>query len=120
MAHNFLPVGVAVVLVVLLALLTDPFMLWMPPAAAMATLLGAAALACAWAGFVLYERATDERDMTNRMYAGRAAYLAGIGVLTLALVVQGLAHAIDPWVPLALGVMVVVKLGTRVYTERYK
>ncbi len=120
MANNILSIGVAVVFVILLGLLTDPFMLWMPPAAGMAVLIGAAALACVWAGFVLYERGGDERDLNNRMYAGRAAYLAGIAVLTVALVVQGFAHATDPWVSLALGTMVLVKLFARVYTEHYR
>jgi hypothetical protein len=52
------------------------------------------------------------------MHAGRTAYLSGIAVLLLALIVQGFAHAIDPWIMLALGVMVVAKLGARLFFDR--
>jgi hypothetical protein len=35
----------------------------------------------------------------------------------LALIVQGMNHAIDPWIAIALAVMVVAKLITRLYEE---
>lgn len=120
MANKIFHIGIAVILVALLTLLSDPFMLWMPARAQMIVLLGAAIFACVWAGFVMYERAYDEREMLHKMHAGRVAYLSGIAVLTLALIVQGFAHAIDPWVSAALGVMVVSKLVARLYSERYK
>jgi len=120
MANNRLSIATAGVLVVLLVLLTDPFMLWMPPAAAMVVLLSAAALAVVWAGFVLGERATDERELANTMFAGRVAYFSGIAVLTLSLVLQGFAHTIDFWIPLTLGTMVLAKLAARLYTEHYR
>ncbi len=120
MANKFFHIGTAVVLIALLMLLSDPFMLWMPAEAQMAVILGAAVLACVWAGFVMYERADDEREMLHKMHAGRIAYLSGIAVLTLALIFQGFAHAIDPWVSTALGVMVVSKLFARLYSEYYR
>ena len=109
----------ATVLIILLTLLSDPFMLWMPGIAQMMILLGAAILACVWAGFVMYERISDERDFIHRMNAGRMAYLSGIAVLTIALVVQGFQHNIDPWISFSLGVMVIVKLGSRFYSDKY-
>ncbi len=120
MANNLIHIGTAIVLVGLLTLLTDPFMVWMPGFAQMMALLGAAILACMWAGFVMYEQASDERDALHRMNAGRMAYLSGIATLTIALVVQGFAHDIDPWISLVLGVMVVVKLGSRIYSDKYE
>lgn len=120
MANKLFHIGTAVVLVGLLTLLSDPFMLWMPDLAQMMVLLGAAILACVWAGFVMYEHTVDERDALHRMNAGRMAYLSGIAVLTVALVVQGFAHDIDPWVSIALGVMVLVKLGSRFYSDKYQ
>src|SRR4051812_17540182 len=119
MKNNFLTIGVGAAFIILLGLLTDPFMLWMTPPAQMTVLLCAATLAGIWAGFVLYERAHDEREAVHAMYAGRAAYLAGVAVLTLALVVQGLSHHIDQWIPLALGVMVLCKLGAHLYSQKY-
>jgi hypothetical protein len=120
MVNKFLPIGTAVVLVVLLVLLCDPFMVWMPAGVRMLALLGAAALAFVWAGFVLYEHAQDERELLHKMHAGRVAYLSGIALLTLALVVQGLGHAIDPWIAAALAVMVISKLAARLYSEHYQ
>jgi len=119
MANKFSYIGTAAVLVALLILLSDPFMLWMPMGVQLAVLLGAAVLACVWTGFVLYERAGDEREALHTMHAGRIAYLSGIAVLTLALIVQGLSHAIDPWIPGALGAMVVAKLAARLYADSY-
>lgn len=120
MANKLFQICIAVVLVSLLTLLSDPFMLWMPDFAQMMALLGAVVLACVWAGFVMYERTGDERDTLHRMNAGRMAYLSGILVLTVALVVQGFAHDIDPWISIALGVMVLVKLGSRFYSDKYQ
>ena len=115
MTHYF----VAFVLLLSLFALTDPFMYWMPDMAAMVVLVVAAALSAVWAGFVAREHGGDERDVHNRMFAGRVAYLSGIAVLTAALVVQGLQHALDPWIPAALGVMVVAKIAARWYADRF-
>ena len=120
MANKLFYIGTAVFLVGLLVLLSDPLMLWMPAGAQMTALLGAAVLACVWAGFVMYERASDEREMLHKMHAGRVAYLSGIAVLTLALVFQGFAHDIDPWISVALGTMVISKLVSRFYSEQYQ
>ena len=120
MKNNIFSVFVALVLVTLLALLTDPFMLWMPPMAGMAVLLGATVLLCAWAGLVMYEKRGDEREEAHRMHADRLAYLAGIASLTFALVIQGLSHHIDLWVAVALGSMVLAKLAARLFTSLYR
>lgn len=118
MKNNITHILVALVLVVLLILLTDPFMLWMPPLAAMAALLALAVFACIWTGFVMRESVGDEREALHRMRAGHIAYLSGIGVLTLGLVMQGfIDHHIDPWIGTALAVMVISKLGTRIYSD---
>lgn len=112
---SFLIVGL---MAILLFTLTDPFMYWMPDATQMIALTIATALVCIWAGFVIREGSGDEREVLHRMYAGRAAYLSGIAILTIALFIQGLQHAIDPWIPVTLGVMVLAKLFARLYTER--
>ena len=120
MKNNTLHILVAVVLVVLLVLLTDPFMLWMPPMAAMTVLAAVAVLLCVWAGFIMREGAADEREALHRVRAGRAAYLTAVGVLTTGLIWQGFAlHHIDPWIALALGSIVLVKLASSLYLHRY-
>lgn len=117
MKNNLFHILTAVALVVLLFLQTDPLMYWMPSMAVMPALLVATLLACVWAGFVMNETATDEREAMHRMNAGRIAYLAGIAVLTVALFWQGMHHASDPWIAIALATMVIVKLGARLFYE---
>ena len=118
MTNKFFHISVAVVLVVLLFLLSDSLTLFMPEGAQMTALLLSSALILVWAGFVMYENSEDEREVVHKMHAGRIAYLSGLGILTAALIVEGLDHKIDPWILLALGVMVVSKLIARFYLER--
>lgn len=121
MKNNLAHILIAFLFLGLLVLLTDPFMLFMPPMAAMAVLLCASVLLCVWSGFVLVEQFSDERELMHRMYAGRIAYLAGLITLTLALLFEGfLDHHIDSWVALALAAMVVSKLAARLYYDRFK
>lgn len=120
MGNNIIKICVALGFVVLLVLLTNPFMAWMPPMGLAAALLLAAVLMGVWIGFVAHEGARDEREEVHRMRSGRMAYLAGLGMLTLALVVQGLRHDIDPWISGTLAIMVVAKLVARLYADRYR
>jgi hypothetical protein len=83
----------------------------------MTALLIVVILLLVWAGFVLQENAHDEREVLLKMKSGRVAYLSGLGMLMVALIVQGFAHAIDPWIASTLAVMVVAKLVTRLREE---
>lgn len=120
MKNNKLQTLLVIVLVVLLVLLTDPFMFWMPEAALMFVLVGAAVLLSLWVGLVAHEKAVDEREVIHRMNAGRIAYLLGISFLTLALLIQGFSHTIDPWIPLTIGIMVLSKLVAHTYLGRHQ
>ena len=116
--NNFLPIAIVGLLGVLLFTLTDPFMYWMPSMVQMLALTIAAALLVIFSGFFIRERAGDEREVLHRMQAGRAAFLSGISILTIALVFQGLHHEIDAWIPMALIAMISAKLVARWYAER--
>ncbi len=118
MNNKVTQVVVALILAFFLLALADLLPFWMPNMNEMLVLLLATLLILVWAGFVMYERATDEREVMLRMHAGRVAYLSGIVVLATGLVVQGFAHAVDPWIPVTLGVMVLSKLGARLYLDR--
>jgi len=120
MKNNTLHTFVALAALGCLLLLTDPFMYWMPEAAQMLVLLGVTVLLAVWVGFVANERAADEREAEHRMFAGRVAYLSCIAVLAVALLVQGLTHAIDPWIAAALAVMIVSKLAAHYYSSWYR
>ena len=117
MNKSHLHVVVAVLLAFFLLVLADLVPFWMPMMGEMMALLLVVVLLIIWAGFVLQEVTHDEREVLLKMKSGRVAYLSGLGVLTLALVVQGLSEMIDPWIAIALAVMVISKLLTRFYLE---
>ncbi|HEU4677791.1 MAG TPA: hypothetical protein VFS75_03695 [Candidatus Paceibacterota bacterium] len=118
MNKNHWYIGIALVLTFLLLTLADLVPFWMPMMWEMTALLIAVVLLLAWAGFVLKEGARDEREALLTLRSGRVAYLAGLGVLMVALVVQCLGPApTDPWVAITLSVMVLAKLFTRAREE---
>jgi hypothetical protein len=121
MKNNLLLGIVVLIIVALLVSLADPFMLLMPASFVMMALVVASVLVCVFAGFVLREKAGDEREALHRLTAGRIAYLAGLAVLALGVLCEGIrAHHVDPWLLIALGVMIVAKLATRLYADTYK
>jgi len=117
MNKNYLHIIVASVLAFFLLALADLIPFWMPMMGEMLALLFVTVLILVWMGFILFEHASDEREAVLKYQSGRMAYLAGLVMLLAALIVQGFAHSIDPWVPVTLAVMVVVKQVTRMYLE---
>lgn len=118
--NTFTEYLIAIALIILLGLLANPFMLWMPTPTQMVVVLVAAILAVVYGGFVLKEQAGDERETLHRMLAGRAAFLTSMSVLTLALIYQGVTHAVDPWIPATLALVIIAKLFARAWANRYR
>lgn len=110
---------VATLLVVVLMCFVNPFDFWMPDAIHMSLLGVIVALFAVFAMFLWREDAADEREEMHRYIATRFAYAAGGGVLLVGIVVQAFAHAVDPWMPLALVGMVLAKIAGRWYAARY-
>ena len=117
MNKKYLHITVAGILAFFLLALADLIPFWMPMMGELIALLIVVILLLVWAGFVMQEVAHDEREVLLKMKSGRIAYLSGLGVLMLALVVQGFTHAIDPWIAIALAVMVLAKLFSRLLEE---
>lgn len=101
-------------------LLLNPLDFWMPSMAHMTVLAVGAAAFGAFAIFVLRERAGDERDEAHRALAGRAAFLAGSGVLILAIALQSMTYEVDSWLVWALIAMVLAKIGVRIWSTLYR
>ena len=118
MKNNWIEISVAGGLVVLALLVLNPFSFWMPDMMMIAILALALALFGFFASFVLRERAYDERDEVHQSLAGRNAFLAGSGVLVVGIGVQGYLDTVDPWLVTAFVVMVVVKLASRLWSDR--
>ena len=108
------------ILVGLVVLALNPFHFWMPMQLHILMLGATIAAFGVVAGFVIRERAGDERDVMHRMYAGRVVFLAGTAVLVVGIVVQSFAYEVDPWLVGALAVMVVAKMLARAYEDRYR
>lgn len=105
------------VLIVLTVLLLNPFNFWMPNELHMMMLIGVIIVFILFATFIWKEKSTDERHELHKAIAGRFAYLTGSAVLVLGIVVQSLAHNLDPWLILALSGMVVAKIIGFIYSE---
>ncbi len=118
MKNNIKETIVTVGLVVIAILLLNPFHFWMPDMVVICMLAIALGLFGVFASFILREKIVDEREGQHRMFAGRNAFLAGAGILTLGIVVQGYSHSVDPWLVVALVVMILVKIGTRIWSDR--
>lgn len=118
MKNNIKESVVTVLLIVIAVLLLNPFDFWMPDMMVMCMLAIALALFGVFASFVLRERSVDEREQQHKSLAGRNAFLAGSGVITLGIVVQGYSHNVDPWLVGALIVMISVKFITRYWSDR--
>lgn len=108
---------ISLILIGLLVLCWNPAgRLWMPSMAMSATLLILVVVFIIFAIFVWKERARDEREEQHRLISGRVSFLCGAGVLVLGIVVETFHNRVDPWLLLALTIMVLAKIGTRLYS----
>lgn len=119
MKNNLIKESAISILIAILAIaLLNPFHFWMPNMLTMIILVFTLIAFLLLAIFVLTEKAQDEREIAHRMLSGRVAFLAGTTVLTFGLLVQGLLHTVDPWLVLALVVMVFTKILARIYGDK--
>lgn len=118
MKNNLKETIVTVALIVVAVLLLNPFHFWMPDMMVMSMLAGTLALFGLFASVILRERSADEREEQHKSLAGRNAFLAGSGILTVGIVVQGYTHAVDPWLVFTLVGMIAVKLITRHWSDK--
>lgn len=120
MQNNVIHIVLTFGLLATLLVIADVLPFFMPDMITMVVLVVLASLMLLWIAFVLRENGGDERDKEHRMYAGRAAYLSGVAVLTAGLLVQGFMHAVDPWIAGALGAMLFAKLAARLYLDKHR
>jgi len=118
MKNNLVETIVTVCLIAIAILLLNPFHFWMPDMLVISMLVIALVLFSIFASFILREKIFDERDSLHRVFAGRNAFLAGSAVLMLGIVVQGYFHSVDEWLVIALIVMVIVKIATRIWSDK--
>lgn len=117
MNKQYLHTTLALIIIFLLLVVADLVPFWMPMMGELVAVIVISVFLVFWAGAILQEQALDEREVALKMKSGRIAYLSGLAILLIALIVQGISHTIDPWIPVSLGVMVAAKLLTRIYLE---
>ena len=110
-------VFVAVVLVILLILIVNPFDIFMPSGMQIVAAAVAVVAFGIFSSFVLREEAGDEREEKHRSLAGRVAFLTGSSVLLIGILIELYRHMLDAWLIVALVSMVVAKIVTRMYSE---
>ncbi len=98
------------VLALLLFLLINPFDWWMNSVVYMGIVAGVLILFGLFALFVWQEKPRDEREAMHASFAGRTAYLFGGAVLVVGIAAQSFEHAIDPWLPVTLLMMILGKM----------
>jgi len=108
---------VSIILLILLFLFLNPFNFWMPSSLVMMMVLGLIVVFVIFASLFWRELAQDERENSHRMRAGRIAFLVGTSVLVLGVIIQGVKHAVDIWLVVALGAMVLAKISVLVYSR---
>lgn len=118
MKNNIKETIITLGLIVIAVLLLNPFHFWMPDMMVMSMLACVLVLFAIFTSFILREKSIDERDEQHRTLAGRNAFLAGSATLILGIIVQGYSHAVDEWLVIALIVMVVAKIGTRIWSDK--
>ncbi len=118
MKNNLKETVVTVCLIAIAILLLNPFHFWMPDMMVMCMLAVALVLFGVFASFILREQTIDERDDVHKTLAGRNAFLAGSSVLMIGIVVQGYSHRVDPWLVIALIIMILVKIITRLWSDK--
>lgn len=106
------------IVILLLIMLINPFDILMLDMGVMMVLSLFAVSVMAFAALVWRERSRDEREALLVGSAGRIAYLTGAGVLSVGIIVQTIAHDLDIWLVLALGLMIVSKLLATVYYQK--
>ena len=117
MSRNLGEIVVSLVFIILVVLKLDPFRWTMPDQIEMIVLALVVAAYAVYAGLFFRERAHDEREAYHLYVASRIAYLAGVGFLVVALVVQSFAHHLDPWLVGGLTAMVLVKMITLMWAR---
>lgn len=61
------------------------------------------------------EKPGDEREQLHTFIASRCAYFAGITVIVIGIIIESFHKMIDPWLILAVCIMLLAKLAGLIY-----
>ncbi|MDB5265587.1 MAG: hypothetical protein JWM39_300 [Parcubacteria group bacterium] len=117
MTKTFISLLCAFVIIALVLLLLNPLHMWMPDMVHMTVEVSLLAVFGIFAAFVLGEQGGDEREQAHRMFSGRTAFLSGALILVAGIAYEGYRGSVDPWLVLALAIMLVMKILAHSYSD---
>lgn len=107
----------AIIIFIIAIIFLNPGHLAMPDTVNSLLILGFIVAFLAFSAFVLKEKSKDEREELHILKAGRISYLTGVGVLVTGIIFQATKHEVDPWLVIAICVMVLSKIISRIYSR---
>lgn len=117
--ENLSEIATVIVFLIILVLFLNPFGFWMPEPLTYMMIVAVVVVFALFAGLVLKNSARDEREALHQMKAGRIGYLSGVGVLVLAIAIEGvILKEVDVWLVIALAVMVLARMCAAWYVAK--
>jgi hypothetical protein len=110
---------IGVILVLLFLVFLNPFNLWMPEELVLIMLAAMVFLVILFGHLVWREHQGDERERFHKIHAGRFGYLVGLGVIGMAIIVEGVAGSVDPWLIVSIGAMIAAKIMGLLYNRTH-
>ena len=118
MKNNFIAeIIIATILIILLILLLDPLGFVMATSMQMMVTAIILIIFISFSAFVWKEKPKDEREVLHNHISSRFAYLSGASILVIAIIYQSFTYTLDPWIVIALIVMILAKIIGSIYTK---
>ncbi len=116
MKNKFLgEIIISIALIGLLAFFIDPMNLLMPSQMHPFMIPSLVILFIIFAALLWKEKPGDEREQLHKFIAARFAYFAGVFVLVIGIVLQNENHSVDPFLIIAVSVMLLAKIIGLIY-----
>ncbi|MDP3899633.1 MAG: hypothetical protein Q8Q23_00975 [bacterium] len=108
-------VSLSIMFIALLIIILNPFHFWMPSMLTYTLLISLLVIFGVFAAFIWREKSNDERENLHKLMAGRFAFLVGVGILVVAVIIEDINSQIDIWLIIALGGMILAKVSGLLY-----
>lgn len=115
MKNNIGEIIISIVLLGLLFIFVNPMAFTMPTQMHSVMEPSLVLLFVIFTAVIWREQRGDEREALHKYIAARFAYFAGITALIFAILLQSLHHRLDPWLVIAVGVMLFAKILGLIY-----
>jgi hypothetical protein len=116
MKNNLIVEGIiSVLLIGVLIFFINPVDLLMPPMMHPFMVPVLVTLFIIFTALLWKEKPGDEREQQHKFIASRFAYFAGAVVLIVGIIYQSIHHSIDPWIIIAISVILLAKFIGLIY-----